>query len=286
MSDHITPREHDLEVNGINLHYMTWGEFTQPERAVLLVHGLTASSRSWVTVGPALAEQGWYAIAPDLRGRGLSDKPPHGYGTPFHVNDLLALSNALNLPTVHVIGHSLGALIALFFAGVHPKRLGRLVLVDRGARVPADALQAIGPSLQRLGKVYPSLDAYLEERRQAPFLQWNALWEEYFRYDAQVHPDGTVTSRVPRAAIEEELLGDSTINPDLLLPRIQAPTLITHAALGILAPDQGFIMTADEAERVQGIISGSRLVTIANSNHYTITLADQFQREVLAFLEE
>lgn len=286
MSERITPIEHDLEVNGISLHYVTWGEFTQPERAVLLIHGLTASSQSWAAFGPVLAEQGWYAIAPDLRGRGLSGKPPHGYGTPFHVNDLLSLCDALSLPTVHVIGHSLGALIAFFFAGVHPKRLGRLVLVDRGARVPADVLQAIGPSLQRLGKVYPSLDAYLEERKQSPAHEWNPFWEAYYRYDVDVHPDGTVTSRVPKAAIEEEFLGDSTINPDLLLPRIQAPTLIVRAALGTLAPDQGFIMTAEEAERVQSIISGSRLVTIANTNHYTVTLPDDFRREVLAFLAE
>ncbi len=62
---------HHLEINGINVHYQTWGEFTRPERTVLLVHGLTASSQEWAQLGPILAEQGWYAVAPDLRGRGL-----------------------------------------------------------------------------------------------------------------------------------------------------------------------------------------------------------------------
>jgi lipase len=286
MSERTTMIEHDLEVNGTTLHYATWGEATGPERAVLLIHGLTASSYSWASFGPALAEQGWYAIAPDLRGRGLSGKPPHGYGTPYHVNDLLALCDALGLPTVHCIGHSLGAFIAFFLAGVHPNRLGRLVLVDRGGRVPADALQAIAPSLQRLGQVYPSLDAYLEERKQSPVYQWNPFWEAYFRYDANVHPDGTVTSRVPKAAIEEEFMVDSTINPDVPLSRIHAPTLILRAELGTISPNQGFILAADEAERVQGMIPGSRVVTIANTNHYTITLADEFRREVLAFLAE
>lgn len=74
------------------------------------------------------------------------------------------------------------------------------------------------------------------------------------------------------------------ITPDMLLPRIQAPTLIMRAALGTLAPDRGFIMTAEEAERVQGIIVGSRVVEIPDTNHYTIILSPVFTREVLAHL--
>jgi pimeloyl-ACP methyl ester carboxylesterase len=284
MSESLPLISHDLPVNGINLHYVTWGEFTRPERAVVLVHGLTANSQTWGLLGPALAEQGCYAIAPDLRGRGLSDKPAHGYGPLFHVNDLLSLCDALGLPTVHFIGHSMGAFIGLFFAGLYPKRLDRLVLVDRGGRLPADALQAIGSSLQRLVQVYPSLDAYLAERRQSPVHDWAPLWEAYYRYDAQVHPDGTVTSRVPKAAVEEELLVESAMNTEAALARIQAPTLILRAALGTLAPDRGFILTAEEAERVSGIIPGSRLVTIPNANHYTIILSEVFTRETLAFV--
>ena len=184
MNEDTSETPHFQEVNGINLHYVTWGEFTRPERAVLLVHGLTASYLEWPRLGPTLAERGWYAIAPDLRGRGQSDKPPHGYGIPYHVNDLLALCDALNLPTVHIIGHSLGAQIGYFLAAIHPKRLGKLVLVDTGGRVPADALQAIGPALERLGKSYPSLDAYLQERQQSPAHSWNPFWEAYYRYDA------------------------------------------------------------------------------------------------------
>jgi len=99
---------------------------------VVLVHGLSFSHQEWSELGPTLAEQGWYAIAPDL----------------------LALCDALRLPRVHLIGHSLGAQISYFLAAIHPRRLLRLVLVDAGGRVPADALQIIGPSLQRLGRVY------------------------------------------------------------------------------------------------------------------------------------
>jgi pimeloyl-ACP methyl ester carboxylesterase len=284
MNKDIAKTLHFQEVNGINLYYVTWGKFTRPERAVMLVHGLTANHQEWAQLGPALAEEGWFTIAPDLRGRGQSDKPPHGYGIPYHVNDLLALCDVLRLSRVQLIGHSLGAQIGYFFAAIHPKRLGRLVVVDAGGRVPADALQAIAPSLQRLGQVYPSIDAYLEERKRSPVHTWNAFWDAYYRYDAEIHPDGTVTSRVPRAAIEEEVMVNMTVNADVLLPRIQAPTLITRATLGTLTPDRGFILPAEEAERVRGIIVGSQVVEIPDTNHYTIVLSEVFTREVLAFL--
>jgi len=275
---------HFLKVNGINLHYVTWGEFTRPEHAVLLVHGLTASYLEWSLLGPSFAERGWYAIAPDLRGRGQSEKPPHGYGIPYHANDLLALCDALNLPTVQIIGHSLGAQIGYFSAAIHPKRLGRLVLVDAGGRASPDVLQAIGPALQRLGNTYPSLDAFLQERKQTPAHSWNPFWEAYYRYDAEVHSDGTVTSRVPRAVIEEEIQVNTSLNPDVLLSRIQAPTLLARAPLGTLAPDRGFVMASGEAERVKGIIADCRVVEIPGTNHYTIILSEVFNREVLSFL--
>jgi hypothetical protein len=101
-----------------------------------------------------------------------------------------------------------------------------------------------------------------------------------------VHLDGTVTSRVKRAPIEEEISVNTSINPDALLSRIQTPTLIARAPLGTLAPDRGFLLTADEAERVRGIIAGSRVVEIPDTNHYTITLSEVFTREVLSFLAE
>src|SRR3954464_21096 len=111
MTDGTTPHEKTVDVGGVSLHVVTWGELTDPERAVLLVHGLTASSREFFDLGPALASAGRYALAPDWRGRGRSGKPPHGYGLPFHVNDLLTVCDRFGLQRVHLVGHSLGALI-------------------------------------------------------------------------------------------------------------------------------------------------------------------------------
>ncbi len=277
---------HDVQVNGITLRVESWGRFTSPDRTVLLVHGITANSQYWVDFGPVLAEHGWFAIAPDLRGRGRSAKPPHGYGLPFHVDDLLSLCDHFGVPVVRFVGHSLGALIGLYLAAVHPARVARLVLVDAGGKLPADTMQAIGPALARLGTLYPSLTAYLDTMLSAPHLTRDAFWERYYRYDAEVQADGTVLSGVPKAAIAEEQATMFLIRSDVLPEFVKVPTLIVRATEGLLGGDRGQILPAAEAERLRSLIADSRLLEIPGSNHYTAALTETFAQSVTGFLAE
>lgn len=276
---------HSLDVNGIRLHYVTWGQFSLPERAVLLVHGLTHNHQIWSEFGPVLAEQGWYPIALDLRGRGWSSKPAHGVGIPYHVNDLLALCDSLGLQRVHYIGHSLGALIGYFFAAAYPQRLNRFVAIDAGGRPSPQILDILRSVLERLGQIYPSLDAYLQNMRESSseVHPWTAFWERFYRSDAEVQRNGTVTLRTSKAAVEEEMVVNATINNDVLLPVIQAPTLIMRAGQGTRQSDW-FVLSQEEAERVQSLIKGSNVEVIPDGNHYTIILSEIFVRKVLDFL--
>jgi pimeloyl-ACP methyl ester carboxylesterase len=273
----------DVSLPGVTLHYATWGA-PNPERATLLVHGLTASHKEWTLLGPALAAEGRYVVAPDLRGRGLSAKPAQGYGVASHAADLVGLCDALGLGAVDVVGHSLGAVIGMYLAAVYPQRVRRLVLLDAGGKIPEDTAQAIAASVSRLGTVYPSLDAYLGLMRQLPMIGWNDMWEEYFRYDADVRPDGTVSSCVPKAAIEEESLALGLTRSEALPNLVRAPTLIIRATVGLLGPDRGLILPREEAERLQGIIPDSRLLEIEGVNHYSIVGAEAFIDGVKSFL--
>lgn len=276
---------HDIECNGIALHVATWGTYTTPERAVVLVHGITASHMNWAEYGPHLAARGWYAIAPDLRGRGQSGKPPHGYGLPYHADDLLSLCDHFGLARMNLVGHSLGAMIGLFVGAIHPDRVAKLVLIDAGGRLPPDTMQALAPALSRLGTMYASLDNYLTAMRAISRFPWEPFGERYFRYDAEVMPDGTVSSRVPKAVLMEEVAVNATIEITRLPERITAPTLIVHATVGLLGGERGLLLPRDEAERLQQGISGSHLVGISGADHYTVVLAEQFVEAVTAFLE-
>jgi pimeloyl-ACP methyl ester carboxylesterase len=286
MSELFAPYERVIEVNGITLHTVTWGELTDPGRAVLLVHGITANSRTWFRLGPVLAERGWYPVALDLRGRGRSGKPPHGYGVPFHVNDLLALSHALGLDHPHLIGHSLGARIGIYLAALHPAHVGKLALVDAGGILPPDTFEAIAPALARLGTVYPSRVAYLDAMLASPHIRNDPFWAAYYDYDADERPDGTVVSSVPKAAIDEENAVNYFCQVDALPPYIKAQTLIVRASDGLLGGDRGQILPTSEAERLQGQIASSQVVTIPGTNHYTIVDNEQFVEAICGFLGE
>jgi pimeloyl-ACP methyl ester carboxylesterase len=99
----------------------------RPPLAVL-VHGITSSSNTWWEVGPALAERGWKVIGVDLRGHGGS---PRGVGG-LVLADLAAdLAETIeDRPVDLLVGHSLGALVAMTVLGAEPGFARRVVLED------------------------------------------------------------------------------------------------------------------------------------------------------------
>jgi pimeloyl-ACP methyl ester carboxylesterase len=98
---------------------------------VVLIHGITSSSRTWRAVMPALAEH-YTVIAPDLLGHGQSAKPRGDYSLGAYASGVRDLLVALGVPRATVVGHSLGGGVAMQFTYQFPDRVERLVLVDSG----------------------------------------------------------------------------------------------------------------------------------------------------------
>lgn len=98
----------------------------------MLVHGVTASTRTWWRVGPWFAENGWRAVAVDLRGHGASPGMRGGEVLDDLVLDLYeTLSELPDAAGVDVLlGHSLGALVVLKLCQNHGAPARRLVLKD------------------------------------------------------------------------------------------------------------------------------------------------------------
>ncbi|HEY8492053.1 MAG TPA: alpha/beta hydrolase [Dehalococcoidia bacterium] len=112
----------------LKLHYVVWGDESLPP--LLLIHGRKDHARNWDRV--ALALQDRFAIyAPDLRGHGDSDWVVGGhYSHPEFVIDVAALVEHLGRSPVTVIGHSMGAGIALQYAGLYQDRVRRVVAIE------------------------------------------------------------------------------------------------------------------------------------------------------------
>src|SRR3990172_10962635 len=114
--------------------------------AIVCIHGLTANHVCWRSMADILAPK-HRLIGYDRRGRGDSDKPATGYSLDQHGRDLLALLDHFGLGKAILMGHSLGAHIALKFSVAHPERVSKLVLVDGGIDVGAGDIDSPRPPL-------------------------------------------------------------------------------------------------------------------------------------------
>jgi pimeloyl-ACP methyl ester carboxylesterase len=273
--------------DGIKIQLAVWeGKGKQ----ILCIHGLTANSRFWDCLASALSPH-HRVIAMDLRGRGLSDKPPTGYSIEHHCKDVLALMNDQGLERPVLMGHSLGAFISLVFSAKYPQRVDRLILVDGGGKLTktqmAKVFAGIKPSLDRLGKTFPSFEYYISQMKQALYLQpWNSYMETYFHYEVE-KVKGGLRSRVHPKHIEEEAKNLGKVDSRQFYKKVTSPTLILRATKGMLADDD-LLLPEDVAERMVRQIPKAKRVDLEGTNHYSILFQPNKQRDqaILKFLSE
>jgi pimeloyl-ACP methyl ester carboxylesterase len=153
-------RSQFCDVRGLRYHVRTWGE--PGMRKLFLLHGWMDVSASFQFLVDELRAP-WHVLAPDWRGFGLSQTPPDGYWFPDYVADLDALVEALAPgESVAVAGHSLGANVAMPFAGARPQRVSHVVALD-GFGVPAESPERAPAKLARW------LDALRDPPGLAPY---------------------------------------------------------------------------------------------------------------------
>src|SRR6266571_6113606 len=161
-------RDEFVVAGDVTLHYVKWGEQGPP---ILCIHGLTANAFFFQAIADDLAHD-HQVYAYDLRGRGDSDKPERGYSVPIHAADLAELIDELGLERPVVAGHSLGALIGLYFAAHYPRKLSKLVLIDAGASLrwkTAEEQPAwLTGSISGLGISVASFEDYKQRLKAAP----------------------------------------------------------------------------------------------------------------------
>jgi pimeloyl-ACP methyl ester carboxylesterase len=88
---------------------------------ILMVHGLGATSALWEEAMPALASNGFQVIAVDIRGHGDSKRPDRLFTVEDHADSLRSIVQHYSRDGAHIVGNSLGALIAFSFASQFPE---------------------------------------------------------------------------------------------------------------------------------------------------------------------
>ena len=120
-----------IEANGLQFYVRDEGSGTP----VILLHGFPDTGDLWRKQVPALVQQGFRAIVPDMRGRGRSSKPDavSDYRLSSIVRDVTGILDALRIERAHVVGHDWGAAVAWLVAALAPERVDRLVAISVGA---------------------------------------------------------------------------------------------------------------------------------------------------------
>jgi pimeloyl-ACP methyl ester carboxylesterase len=136
----MTASQHMVEANGLRFRTLVDGP-PGGDMAILL-HGFPEGAESWSKQVEMLAHAGVLAVAPDMRGYGMTDAPPRveDYAIDALVEDVASLIQAFGRDQAHVAGHDWGALVAWSFAADRPKMTKTLTALSVGH--PAAALEA------------------------------------------------------------------------------------------------------------------------------------------------
>ncbi|HET6891979.1 MAG TPA: alpha/beta hydrolase [Pyrinomonadaceae bacterium] len=130
-----TSQDRFINSNGVRIRYQTWGQGPP----VILIHGFGESLESWQRGGVVRSlSPHFQVIALDMRGQGRSDKPhdPKSYGTELS-GDIVRVLRHLGIPKAHIVGYSMGALVALDFAVLHQEHTLSVVLGGAGLNPPS-----------------------------------------------------------------------------------------------------------------------------------------------------
>ena len=116
----MTASQHMVKANG--LRFRTLVEGPPDGDLFILMHGFPEGAESWSRQLPVLANAGFLAVAPDLRGYGMTDAPEgvENYSVDHLVEDARALIQSFGRSSAHIAGHDWGAVVAWYFAAAHP----------------------------------------------------------------------------------------------------------------------------------------------------------------------
>jgi pimeloyl-ACP methyl ester carboxylesterase len=123
----------DIRLGDATIHVRVGGSGA----AVVLLHGYGDTGDMWAPLAAELAGN-HTVIVPDLRGLGLSSKPPSGYDKKTQARDVAGVLDALTITTADLVTHDIGNMVGFAFAAAYPDRVTRFVIMD--APVPG-----IGP---------------------------------------------------------------------------------------------------------------------------------------------
>lgn len=261
---------------------------------ILALHGITSQHRSFNALAAQLSEHRRVA-APDLRGRGDSEKPNAGeYGLQAHAADMIRVMDHLGRRRAVLAGHSMGGFVALRAALDYPERVRGLVLLDGGRpRQEEDVREedlekGLERAFSRLGMSFASVEEYLDFWYPGQNLTLEMLpieLADYYLYDL-VKRDGIYRPKASYDAAVEDA-GSIVQGPTAEeMKAIECPVALVRAEQGLLVGSAPLIPDATR-DRMAEVLDLRSDLLLDGANHYSMMFepyAGQIVRLVDGFL--
>jgi pimeloyl-ACP methyl ester carboxylesterase len=246
-----------IKINDVDIFFMDTR--TQGE-TILCLHGRWGRAETWVDFMQYYGGK-YRIIAPDQRGHGLSGKPVSKYTSAEMAADIIGLMDHLNIDKVLLVGHSMGASIAGYFAATCPDRLRGVAILDKTAAGPEKPntapLEEI-PAVDPITKDWPLPFSSLKEAQDFIKIDMETdLSYQYFMNSLIEDIDGYHMMFSTQAMAANIANYQDWFN---LLPRIKCPVLLVRAN------GQGAV-TDEDFSRMQALLSDCMAFEMADADH-------------------
>ncbi len=266
-----------VKVNDIQMYYETRGDGFP----LLLIHGFLANVDCWDPLYfiPKLSER-FKLIMFENRGAGRTDVSDKEYSIRLFADDAAGLMEELKIERAHVLGHSMGGMIAQEFAINYPEKVEKLVLAstfcggEKAVQVPPEAAQMVTD----ISTAVSEKGAWSEEIAQK--LMPRIFTEEFMKENPGVVDVAiklVLTAPTPLEAITRQALAVLTFDVGDRLPQIKVPTLI-------LAGKKDIFILPENAEIMARAIPNSKVVYFENSAHQLQEEIEKVTDAILEFL--
>jgi len=265
------------KVNGININYRVQGN----GEPLVLIMGYSGDRNGWIFQTPVFKKH-YRVITFDNRGIGKTDKPWGAYSTKMMADDTIGLMDHLSIKKAHILGISMGGMIAQALAINYPERINKLVL---GCTLPGTTgtNEMSGPAPDWLKSFGRGEDYTEDDVRSIPIrkmtdtmssLAFNRL---LFRMIF-----------IPMMKIITRLNGDTGLigqfeanlshNTFDNLSKIKVPTLVINGT-------KDRLIKPSSSEVIAKLIPNAKLVQIDGGSHnFFMEMSSRFNKEVLDFL--
>ena len=256
-------------LDGLNINYRLEGD--GPE-TVVLVNGLADDLGTWADQMPALLKGGYRVLRFDNRGIGLSDKPTGPYTTSMFASDTKALVDHLEVRDFHMLGVSMGGMIAQEYALAHPGDLRSLTL--------ACTYAAPGPFCSRMFSLWADMAAVMGVPAVMRDVTLWAFTPEFFESRPEAAAEFETAMRFidqPIPAYLAQLHSIQTHDATGRLGTLDVPTLV-------LAGETDFLIPVELSRQLHGLIPGAQWATTTGGHACLWEYPDAFNQAFIDFL--